>query len=201
MLHQMYVGPARATSRNPEVAACHVGAFLFLVLTSCPHFPILELAGGFFRYSLPPSVMGCCLSAAGRLCSHAYPEVCFLSCVVAVFNMFCFGFDLLLGSALATDTGGSFFGVCPPSSGWCWQTQQQAAADRVFDQLSRKVVALRASSHLALASLLVFPLSFNSKKKCIPTTTNKNTHTQRFWKVCTLEANNNVPRATNILDV
>ena len=36
-----------------------------------------RIGGGFFRYSLFPSVMGCCLSAAGRLCSYAYPEVCF----------------------------------------------------------------------------------------------------------------------------
>ena len=88
------------------MAAWLVGALLFLVLTSCPHFAILELAGGFFRYSLSPSVMGCCLSAAGRLCSYAYPDVCLFSCVVAVFNMCCFGLDLLFGSALPTGTGG-----------------------------------------------------------------------------------------------
>ena len=69
-----------------------------------------------------------------------------------------------------------------------------------------KLSLRRASNHLTLASLRGFSLSFNSSfagkmKKCIPTTTNKKTHTQRFWKVCTLEAKSNVPRATNITDV
>ena len=107
MLHQMYVGPGEGYLTQPQSGGVPCWCVSFFGLDKLPSFCYSRIGGGVLSLFFIPFSDGL-LSIRGRkaLLIRLPRGLFFFPCWSCVFNMFCFGFDLLLGSALPTGTGG-----------------------------------------------------------------------------------------------